>query len=83
MEFLRKLFAGKNTKSRGSKAVEETISDFERVIQDLDEALIEAKEEYREAQAVVELAVEERQRIEIMQIKGMDFLGGLRSLLQN
>ncbi len=71
-----------NTRKKGSEAVEEAISGFERIIQDLDEALIEAKEEYREAQTVVELAVEERQRIETVQIKGMDFLGGLRTLLQ-
>lgn len=66
----------------GSEAVEKAIEDFESIIQDLDEALVEAKEEYREAQAVVERAVEERQRIEIVQAKGQNFLGGLRTLLE-
>ena len=71
-----------NARKKGSEAVEEAITGFENIINDLNEALIEAKEEYREAQTIVELAVEERQRIENVQIKGQDFLGGLRILLQ-
>ena len=71
-----------NARKKGSGAIEEAITDLEYIIDDLNEALIEAKEEYLEAQTIVELAVEERQRIENVQIKGQDFLDGLRVLLQ-
>ena len=82
MEFLRKLFAGRNGKSRGSKAVEEAINGFEDIIQDLNEAMTEVTEEVTEAQIAIGLAVNERDRIDIIRKKGETFLSGLRALLQ-
>lgn len=71
-----------NKKKTGSEAVEKAINGFEAIIDNLSEALAETKEEYQTAQHVVELAVEERHRIEKVQEKGQNFLGGLRTLLQ-
>ena len=83
MEFLRKLFAGKSTKNRGSKAVKEAISSFEEIIDDLSKALTETDDEQIEAQIAVGLAVNERDRIEEISTAGKNFLAGLRTLLQD
>jgi len=82
MDFLRRLLAGKNAKSRGNKAIKEAIEGFEEIIQDLNEAISEADEELIEAQIAVGLAVNERDNIQDIKVKGESFLSGLRALLQ-
>lgn len=81
MEFLRSLLVRK-TRSKGSEAVEEALAGFEEVIQDLSSALSETVDELTEAQIAIELAVNERDRIEEINTRGGYFINGLRELLQ-
>ena len=83
MEFLRKLFATKSTKSRGSRAVEEAINGIENIIDDLSKALTETDDERIEAENLVEIAIQEKNNIEKVLDKGTNFLNGLRALLQD
>ena len=69
-------------KSKGSKAVEEAITDFEEIIQDLNNALVETEEECIEAEYAVEEAKNERNRICETLVKGENLINGLKALLK-
>ena len=81
MGFVRSLLIRK-TRSKGSEAVEETLAGFEEVISNLSSALSEADDELTEAQATIEFAVNERDRVEEIRTRGVNFINGLRTLLQ-
>ena len=81
MGFVRSLLIRK-TRSKGSEAVEEALAGFEEVISNLSSALSEADDELTEAQATIEFAVNERDRVEEIRTRGVNFINGLRTLLQ-
>ena len=72
----------RNTRSKGSEAVEEALAGFGEIIQDLNTALVETDDERLEAEDAMETAQKDRDRIEEILEKGNNFISGLRALLQ-
>ncbi len=72
-----------NARKKGSEAVEEAIAGFEDIIQDLNDALERASEEFIVANEIVLQAEAEKKYIGSVMAKGENFLKGLKTLLQS
>ena len=72
----------KEARKTGSEAVEEAIASFERIIEDLNTALDETKNEIVDVEIAIVEAEREALRLTKTMKKGNDFISGLRTLLK-
>ena len=71
-----------NARKKGSEAVEKALAGFEEIIVDLSKALADTNEEAIEAEDLIRIAEQERDRIKDTLKRGEMFSRGLKALLQ-